>query len=249
MSKSRYTKAPTPPPELEARFQKVLEVLSGKTTVTDAASQLGWSRNHFQSVLNTGLTGLLEALTPRMPGPKAKPPEVVELENRVRHLEEDNAWLEEKLEQMHRLMALTSEVVRGQRGRARRAASTPRKEKATKSDSEEPHGRAQLALEAARAMKAAGAPADMAAMLIGKSAATVRRWQGRAARGQRLCSGPPPRPACVPDVAAAEQKVRDMRGHIGAAALARSGCGLSRRQSADVLAKMRPLLEAERKCC
>lgn len=174
---------------------------------------------------------MLGALAPKPPGPKAKPPEMVELESRVRHLEEDNAWLEEKLEQMHRLMALTSQVVRGQRGRARRAASTPRKEKATKSDSEEPHGCALLALEEARAMKAAGAPAGVAAMLIGKSAATVRRWQSRAARSERLCNRRGPRAeATEPEnFAAAVKRARDMKGHIGAAALARAGCGLSRR--------------------
>lgn len=250
MTKSRYTKAPTPPPELEARFQKVLEVLSGTTTVSDAARQLGWSRNHFQSVLNTGLTGLLEALAPKPPGPKARSPEVAELLERVRQLEEDNAFLEEKLSRVDKLMGLTSELMRGQRGRGRRAASTPPKEKATKSDSDdEPHGRARLALDAARRMRAAGAPAAWAACATGTSAATLRRWSARAAHGQRLCQrrGPPPGSAMPANTAAAEEKVRALNGCIGAAALAHSGCGLSRRESAVVIARVRTELEVERK--
>lgn len=250
MTKSRYTKAPTPPPELEARFQKMLEVLSGKTTMSEAARQLGWSRNHFQSIFNTGLTHLLEGLAPKPPGPKAKPPEVAELEERVRQLEADNAFLQEKLERVDRLMGLTSELMHGQRGRGRRAASTPPKEKATTSDSdEEPHGRAQLALEAARRMRAAGAPATWAACATGTSASTLRRWSLREARGQRLCQrrGPPPGSGVPADTTAAEAKVRLLRGCIGAAALAHGDCGLSRRQAAEVVVRVRTELENERK--
>lgn len=249
MAKSRYTKAPTPPPELEARFQMVLEVLSGKTTVTDAASRLGWSRNHFQSVLNTGLTGLLEALAPKPPGPKAKSPELAELQERVRELEEDNAYLEEKLSRVDKLMGLTSELMRGQRGRGRRAASTPPKEKATTNEDDEPHGRARLALETARRMRAEGAPATWAACATGTSASTLRRWSARAEQGSQLCQRRGPRPGCAApaDTAAAEATARELHGCIGAAALAHTGCGLSRRQSAEVLAKVRTQLEVERK--
>jgi transposase-like protein len=246
MTKSRYTKAPMPPPELEARFQKVLEVLSGTMTVSEAARQLGWSRNHFQSVLNTGLTGLLEALAPKPPGPKAKSPEVAELQERVRQLEEDNSFLEEKLSRVDKLMGLTSELMRGQRGRGRRAASTPPKPKATTNEDDEPHGRA---LAAAQRMKAAGAPARWAACAIGTSASTLRRWSARAAHGQELSlrRGPPPGSGMPANTAAAEEKVRVLRGCIGAAALAHSDCGLSRRQAAAVLTKVRTELEVERK--
>jgi len=54
----KYTPAPEVPSELQDRYQAVLEVLSGQTTVSEAARRLGMPRNHFQTIMHRGLEGM-----------------------------------------------------------------------------------------------------------------------------------------------------------------------------------------------
>lgn len=249
MAKSRYTKAPEPPEEVKARFKMVLEVLSGMTTVSEAARRLGWSRNHFQDVMNRGVTGLLEGVTPKAPGPPPKSERETQLEEELHRLRRENSQLQERAEKVDRLLDLTSAVVRGQQsGRGRRAVSTPPKKTETKSDDEDPHGATARTLEHVEAMRAAGASADWAARAAGASASTARRWRARKNAGLKLCNqrGPGPRAPSEQHVHAAEEKLRDMRGLIGAAPLSRSIAGLSRRHAARVKEEVLMKLEAER---
>ena len=47
--KATYTPMPHVPPELRGRYEAVVGVLSGTTTVSEAARRVGLSRNHFQT--------------------------------------------------------------------------------------------------------------------------------------------------------------------------------------------------------
>jgi len=66
--KATYTPKPAVPADLEQRYKAVLGVLNGMTTVSEAARQLGLSRNRFQSLMHRGLAQMLEGLTPQPPG-------------------------------------------------------------------------------------------------------------------------------------------------------------------------------------
>jgi hypothetical protein len=72
MGKS-YLPAPRVPSTLLPRSKVVLGVLGGELTVSEGARRLGLSRNHFQTLMRRGLSGLLGALANKPSGRPGTP--------------------------------------------------------------------------------------------------------------------------------------------------------------------------------
>ena len=105
--KSRYTPAPQVPPEVAPTYAAVLSVLSGQTPVTDAIEQAQISRGHYYQLEERALKAVLEAMEPgASPG---RPPEtttrLLQLEEKVKHLETEKRRLE-------RLLTMTRKLLR-----------------------------------------------------------------------------------------------------------------------------------------
>ena len=114
------------------RLLMMLDVLSGRTPVTDAIERTKISRNTYYQLESKALNAMLEALTPseRGPGPRPDPSKKVEaLEQKIERLETENRRLE-------RLIALTDRYLKP--GSVTTTAG--RKRKATRSA--KPTGRA-----------------------------------------------------------------------------------------------------------
>src|SRR5688572_8528387 len=70
----------------------ILQVRSGQLTVTQAAQQLGLSRQRYYELEQAALQAMIQALEPKAPGrpPDPRPsPEQMKLEQRVMHLEKE----------------------------------------------------------------------------------------------------------------------------------------------------------------
>jgi transposase-like protein len=249
--KSNYTAAPEVPEEVKPRFQLILEVLSGAKTVSEAARQLGMSRNHFQTLMHRGLGGMVEALTPRTAGRPAKPEREAELESEVERLHRENEQLAEQGQMVQRLLNFTSDVVKGRvspSGRAKKATPEAKASEASASEKDEPDGARTKKLEEAMGLRALGVAPVLAAALVGASASTVRRWKWRADNGLALSAtrrGATRRTDPAKEERAIEL-VRSLRGAIGADALRHAVPGLSRRQAAQVKAHTVSTMERER---
>jgi transposase-like protein len=129
MAKS-YTKTPPVPPDLQARYQAVLQVLTGETTVSEAARRLGISRNRFQALMNRGLEGLVERLAAQKAGRPGLSPREKDLREQLEHSRAETERLRRQLEMSGRTLGLVRELMakgmmRGGRG--------PRKQKAAES--------------------------------------------------------------------------------------------------------------------
>jgi hypothetical protein len=112
-------------------------------------------------------------------------------------------------------------------------------------DDPETHRRALLA--GVEAMRALHLSAALCARVAGCGAATLRRWRVRRARGLPLVARRPRPALAAPVRRAAERRVRQLHGLIGAAALSRAVAGLSRRAAAAIKADTLTALERERK--
>jgi hypothetical protein len=108
--KKSYSAAPLIPPELLARYEAILKVQTGEWTVSEAARTLGLARNHFQTLMHRGLTGLVDGITPRPPGRPSRPPREVELEEKLERLEHENAKLRRRTEMIDRLLDVAGGV-------------------------------------------------------------------------------------------------------------------------------------------
>ena len=111
--KSDYVPAPTVEDEMERRYLAVLKVLSGATTVTDAAKQLGLSRNRFQTLMHRGLTALVNELVPKPPGPTPASETERALREENERLLRQVQRLEARVETVDRMLGIASEMVRG----------------------------------------------------------------------------------------------------------------------------------------
>src|SRR5574341_2245742 len=114
MTKKTYEPTPEVPAELQARYQTILAVLSGKLSVSEAARQLDLSRNHFQTVMHRALQGLIEGLAPR---PTGRPPTPRDEEKE--RLRKENARLKDRVETIDRLMERSEERRVGKECRSR----------------------------------------------------------------------------------------------------------------------------------
>lgn len=247
-----YTPAPKVAPEQMQRLALMLEVLAGKTTVSQAARTLGMSRNHFQTILHRGLTGLVEAIGPKAGGRPAKPEELSALEAQVERLRRENAQLQERVGTTDRLLEVASGLLHGRirpagrAGRQRKTKGAPGEKKA-----DEPDAERRRALQEAEQMRQLGLTAAVAARIAGVHEATLRRWRAREHRGEPLVrlAAVGARGCGLSTQAAqrASELVRSLHGLVGAESLRRSVSGLSRREAARVKAQTLTRMERERK--
>ena len=127
MSRKTYTALPVVPPELAARYETVMAVVSGSLTVSEGARRLGLSRNHFQSLLHRALGSLLEELAPKAGGRPPRPPRERELEAETGRLRLQNERLQRRVETAERILGLASGMLRGRMDRGARRERGPRK--------------------------------------------------------------------------------------------------------------------------
>jgi len=251
MNKNKsYTPAPKVAPRLEERLDLILEVLAGKTTVSEAARRLGISRNHFQTLLHRGLAGLAQGVSPKPGGRPSKPQELLELEAELERLRRENAQLKERVGTTDRLLEVASGLLHG-RIRPTARAVRPKKAKGSAGEkkTDEPDAERRRILEKAQEMRCLGLKAALAARVAGVHEATLRRWKVRARRGEPLVRHARIR-ACAPSAQATERAstlVRSLQGLVGAESLRRSVAGLSRRQAGWVKAQTLTAMERERK--
>jgi transposase-like protein len=251
MAKNKsYTPAPKVAPQLEERLDLILEVLADRTTVSEAARRLGISRNHFQTLLHRGLTGLAEGVSPKPGGRPAKPKELLELEAELERLRRENAQLKERVGTTDRLLEVASGLLHGRiRPTARSARAKKAKGAPGENQPDEPDAERRRILDGAEQMRRLGLKAELAARVAGVHEATLRRWRAREEQGKplvrRATNG-----ACAPAAQAtarAAELVRRLQGQLGAEALSRSVPGLSRRKAAWVKAETLSTMERERK--
>lgn len=127
MSKS-YRKAPQVAPELQERYQAVMDVLSGEVSVSEAARRLQLSRNQFQSVLHRGLEGLISGLEAR-PSGRPKPPQAEqEARQQAEELRLENEQLSKQAEMMDRLLHVARGLLKNRPGREARGAKRAKTE-------------------------------------------------------------------------------------------------------------------------
>lgn len=243
-----YTPAPPVPPELMQRLALILEVLSGKCTVSHAARVLGLSRNHFQTILHRGLTGLVEGIEPKAPGRPAKAKELARLEGEVAQLRRENERLLEQVGTTERLLQAASGLLQGRLRPAGRQIRSKRTKAPAGED--EPDAAQRRNLEVVKQMRGLGLSAVLAASVAGVHASSVRRWRVRERRGEPLVAACRRKPADPGThvCRGASEIVRRLHGLVGAESLRRSVAGLSRRQAAWVKAQTLSAMERERKC-
>jgi hypothetical protein len=235
--KKTYTAAPKVPPELQERYRAILEVLSGQTTVSEAARRLGMSRNHFQTILHRGLEGLIAGVTPAKAGRPSKPEREAQLEAERESLLRRTAQLERRLDMTTRIMGLASEVMRGSvpRSRTKRRPT----ETTSSADDEEALGMHLVA----RQLDGLGLPRALVARALSIPESTLRRL---------ATTSPKPRPARAKSVseqaiARAVEDIRELRGLVGAESLRHAHPELSRRQAARIKSETLTAMERERR--
>lgn len=252
--KRSYIKAPKIPTDVQHRYEVVLKVLNGEMSVSAGAKELGLSRPRFQTLLHRGMEGLVDGISPQPPGRPRRPEQVQALMDENEQLSHENERLHRDLEISQRMMGVVTDVLHGRVRLKGQSSSKKRKRSSrtkTKSRTEDSSDEDQdVRLEGAEEMLVMGVNKTLAAATVGRSRATLYRWQERRRRGEQLAyrRGPgrrrPPTPWMRRHVIA---HFHEMNGHIGADALSRHTPGVSRRQ-ADAIKKAELIrMERERK--
>lgn len=247
--KKTYTALPAVPEEIEQRYQVVLRVISGELTVSDAARHLGLSRNHFQTLMHRGLSGLIQGLSPKQAGRPTKPSSERELQQDNARLRRENEKMTLQVDSAERMLLLASQLVRESRktSRSRAKAKTGRKAKAGKPEDDDPQPET---IERAGELVTMGLRRTLVAGLIGVSPATLRRWRSRHGSSEALVRRRGPRAGAPVEVGLAaevDRRVRALHGLVGAESLRRSFPPLSRRQAATLKKRTVTAMESERK--
>jgi hypothetical protein len=232
--KPTYTPAPALPedPELRRRFVEIIAVLSEQQTVTGAASALGLSRVHFQTILHKVIGAIIEEIKPKPAGRPAKPPEVAALEAENERLRADLEALQIRTESVQRLLNVVGGLASGKTPLPRTRA------KKTKPEDPEP---ATARKQAVTTMRELGATLADCGEVLGVSLSTVRRDL----KPTPVTTRPPKQR----DPVACQQVrsiVRATHATVGAQSLSRT-TGLPRRVCAAIKRSERRELERERK--
>jgi transposase-like protein len=117
MAKKTYTPMPAVPPELAARYQTMMAVLSGELTVSEAARRLGLSRNHFQSLMHRALGSLIRELGAHRSGRPARPEKEKSLREEAKKLRQENERLRRRAETTDRILEVASGLLQGRSDR------------------------------------------------------------------------------------------------------------------------------------
>ena len=159
MTRSRYVKAPEPPPELQPLYEAVMKVLAREWTVTQAAQAVGLSRLRFQTRMHRGLNGLLEALADQPQGRKPMRESERLLREEVVALQKENHHLANQVNSTVRMMGLATEwMKKGLKSAGRQSGARPT-EAPPANESEDDSG-AAAQLEQVRELKV-GVPAPL----------------------------------------------------------------------------------------
>jgi transposase-like protein len=120
MSKKSYTGLPEVPPELHARYEAVMAVVSGSLTVSEGARRLSLSRNHFQSLVHRAMASMIGELEPKTGGRPPTPPRQRQLEVEAGKLRLHNERLQRRVETAERILGVASGFLQGRADRGRR---------------------------------------------------------------------------------------------------------------------------------
>jgi hypothetical protein len=135
-SRKRYVPSPEVADELQQKWQTVLKAYVGMIEVSEGARELGWSRNHFQTVMHRAMTAAIATLEPQPRGRRAKP-------ERERELEEENARLKNELSRSQKEVASVTRILEVATSFVKSRSRAPRTKAETTvapSESEEPDG-------------------------------------------------------------------------------------------------------------
>jgi transposase len=246
---SGYHRAPEVETMHEDRVLLILAAASGKITVEQAARRLGLSKKQVHSLVNRGLSAMIEAITPHSPGRPAKPEKLRQLEAENEELRQQNRRLAEQAKTAERVLSAASDMLKVRTTARFRRGRKPEAAKAAEPEKEEDPEGAWARLEGFQTMRGLGAPMPLCAVVVGVSPATLRRWKARVRCGlapslRRGGSARPPPPAAVVELVAAQ--VRALKGQIGAATLRQMVSGVSRRQALAIKRQTLTALERER---
>jgi len=239
--KKTYTPMPEVPEEIRERYMTMLAVQSGEITVSEGARQLGMARNHFQSMMNRGLQGLLVGVTPKRPGRPPVPEAEAKLRAENERLRRENERLQAQVQNTHHLIELAADVFNRRLSKLTGSRETKRTTEKTDEDAEDD-------LRDVDALQAAGLCPRIAAAIVGAGSSTVRRWRQRKYVGiaLRRKRGPDRRQPPQPIVEQVTELVRDLHGLIGADALRHAVPGVSRRAAAAIKHNAVTAMERER---
>lgn len=249
---SSYQARPTIPPELQQRFDVIREVIGDRMTITQAAEEIGIARVNMQTLIHRVEAAIIETLQPKPTGPVPKPPTEAALEAKVKQLTKENAKLQTQLQAADDMMMAAGEIIRSLRGLPPESSrtSSPRSKRPPKPSSDEDPERAptpSTKQALSRVLMRLRTRRDArSAQMLGVDGKTLRRWLARLIAGEPLRR---PRGGMRrPGPPASENRVRDLvvslHGLAGAASLAHSVEGVSRRRAAEIKAAV--LTETER---
>lgn len=248
---SSYRPQPEIPLELKQRFDVIRAVIGDRMTITRAAEELGIARVNMQTLVHRVEAAMVAALQPKTTGPTPKPAAQAELEAKVKQLTKENEKLNTQLQAADEMMMAAGEIIRSLRGLPPESSrtSSPRSKRPQKRASDEDPERATTRTILSRVLTRLRTRRDARAQMLGLDGKTLRRWlcrliageplRGR--RGGKRRAGPP----------ASETRVRELvetlHGLSGAASLARSVDGVSRRRAAEIKADVLTAHERDRK--
>lgn len=249
---STYQTQPEIPSSVKSRYELICAILGGQTTISDGAEQLQIKRVNMQAVVHRVQTAIVMALAPRPTGPLPKPAREKELEAKLAQLEKENAKLKRQLQAADDMMGAAGEIIRHLRGlppatsRTSSSRSKRSPQKPPSSDDDPERAPNQAVLQRALSQMRNRDVKTRSARLLGLDPATLERWITRLAnneplrrrRGGVMHAGPPESQTQVREL------IVELRGLAGAASLARSVTGVSRRRAAQL--KQETLAELER---
>lgn len=253
---STYENQPEVPPELKKRFDLIRAVIGDQTTISEAARELGIARVNMQTLVHRVERAIVSALQPRSTGPTPAREEEKKLKTRVAQLEKENAKLKRQLQAADDMMGAAGEIIRALRGLPPRSSTSssrrsPRRS-SKKSESPSDPESEPATLVTTRALARISTSADTctwAARALGIGCGTLRRWLSRLARGEPITKprGGKRKPVTTTAEQSVRTQVRELAGMVGAASLAHSVNGVSRRQAAEIKRDELAALERERK--
>ena len=253
---STYQSRPEVPPELQRRFDVVREVIADRMTISFAAEKLEIARVNMQTLVHRAEAAIIASLQPRPTGPTPMPESEKKLRARVEQLEKENAKLNKQLLAADDMMMAAGEIIRSLRGLppATSRTSSPRSkrspQKLPSSDEDpEPEPTQTILRRALERLTTKRHDGSRIARVLGVGLRTLRRWLSRIVEGAPLIRqrggtrlpGPPASEQCV------RETVADLHGLPGAASLARSVVGVSRRRAAELKHEVVSAMERERK--
>jgi hypothetical protein len=241
--KPSYVPQPELPHLLEERFRVTVAVMSGIISISEGARRLSLSRVQYQTLYHRAIHGLIDGLSPRLPGRPAKSEQEQQLIEENERLRRDNEKLRQQTESIERMLTVASELVRG-----RMRLTSPRRARSKKtttgsegSNDEDPRS------ERVRALRSLHMRRELVAAVAGGSTSTVGRWSRRSRSPSVTMVARHCAPVDARAVRDAQQLVRELRGLIGAEALSRAVPGVSRRQAARIKQVTVTAMERERK--